>query len=161
MTRTTRHERAMTREMERTELIARESIRDLLSRYTWAADRGRSTDVAACFLADGVLDVGEHGGAWNGREAISQQLVDVAARISASSSVQPVNHHVSSIHIQMHDPTAAKVRSYFCVFTPSGPDHWGTYADEVALDPENGHWAFVRREVRVLGHAPNSRFVST
>ena len=49
------------REMERTELIPREGVRDLVARYTWAGDQGRTDDVAQCFMPDGILDVGQHG----------------------------------------------------------------------------------------------------
>lgn len=150
----------MTREMERSELVAREAIRDLLARYTWAGDRGRSAEVAACFLDDGRLDVGVHGGTWEGREAIARELDAVAQRVAASAAVPgPVHHHVSSIHIEMTGPTSADVRSYFCVFTDVGPDHWGSYRDRIALDPIDGHWRFAERIVRVMGAAADSRFV--
>jgi hypothetical protein len=70
-----------------------------------------------------------------------------------------VNHHVASIEITMADPTSATVRSYFCVYTDAGADHWGRYRDEVVMDRIDGHWRFARRTVRVTGAAPGSRFV--
>jgi hypothetical protein len=150
----------MTREMERTELIAREGIRDLLGRYTWAGDTGRVADVAACFVEAGVLDLGDHGGVLEGREAITSELASVVARVAgAAESPGAVNHHVASIEITMADPTNATVRSYFCVYTDAGADHWGRYRDEVVMDPVDGHWRFARRTVRVTGAAPGSRFV--
>lgn len=146
--------------MERTELIAREAIRDLLARYTWGADRGRAAEVAGCFVVDGRLDVGDHGGTWDGRGTIERSLEAVAARVArAGDAPGPVHHHVSSIQIDQHDPTSATVRSYFCVYTAAGADHWGTYRDEVVLDPADGQWRFARRTVRVAGAAPGSRFV--
>lgn len=146
--------------MERTELIAREAIRDLLARYTWAGDRGRGAEVAACFVADGVLDAGAHGGAWEGRAAIEAELAAVGERVAAAGGApSPVHHHVSSVHIELEDPTRATVRSYFCVFTDAGADHWGSYRDVVVLDASEG-WRFERRTVRVLGSAPHSRFVA-
>lgn len=147
--------------MERTEIVAREAIRDLLARYTWAADRGRSAEVADCFLDDGVLDAGAHGGAWNGRTAIAAELDAVAARISAAAEAPgPVNHHVSSVLITMVAPTTAEVRSYFCVYTDQGADHWGSYRDRISQDPSDGHWRFAERVVRVTGFAPGSRFIA-
>ncbi len=151
----------MTREMERTELIAREGIRDLLGRYTWAGDNGRSAEVADCFTADGVLDLGDHGGRFQGRAAIAAELEAVVARVAAAADAPgPVNHHVSSVLITMSDPTTAAVRSYFCVYTATGPDHWGRYRDEVVMDRVDGHWRFATRTVRVTGAAPGSRFVA-
>ncbi|MFN8018745.1 MAG: nuclear transport factor 2 family protein [Acidimicrobiales bacterium] len=145
--------------MERTEIVAREAIRDLLARYTWAGDRGRSAELASCFLADGVLDVGDHGGRWEGRARIEQELAAVAERVAASGATPtPVSHHVSSVLIEMTGPTSAIVRSYFAVHTDAGLDHWGTYRDEVAQDPIDGHWRFAERRVRVTGSSPESRF---
>lgn len=149
------------REMERTEIVAREAIRDLLARYTWAGDRGRTGEVADCFLRGGVLDVGEHGGRWEGREEIAAQLAAVAARVAASGDAPtPVSHHVSSVLITMTGPTVADVRSYFCVYTDQGADHWGSYRDLVSQDPIDGHWRFAERRVRVSGFAPASRFAA-
>lgn len=145
--------------MERTELVAREAIRDLLASYTWAGDRGRSEELAACFTAEGVLDVGDHGGEWTGRDAIRAELDTVAERVASSGEAPTrVAHHVSSVAIELRDPTAARVRSYFCVFTEAGADHWGAYLDDVVLDPADGEWRFARRTVRVTGRAADSRF---
>ena len=150
----------MTREMERTELIAREGIRDLLGRYTWAGDTGRTADVADCFTVDGVLDLGDHGGRFEGRAAIAAELEAVVARVAgAADAPGPINHHVSSVLIVMADPSSAEVRSYFCVYTDAGPDHWGRYRDAVVMDRADGHWRFASRTVRVTGAAPESRFV--
>jgi len=149
----------MTREMERTELIAREGIRDLLGRYTWAGDTGRTAEVADCFTASGVLDLGDHGGVIEGRAAITAELDAVVARTAqAAEAPRPVNHHVTSISITMTDPTSATVRSYFAVHTDAGLDHWGRYRDDVVMDRIDGHWRFARRTVRVTGFAPGSRF---
>ena len=58
------------------------------------------------------------------------------------------------------DPTSARVRSYFCVYTEAGADHWGSYRDDVVLDAADGGWRFARRTVRVTGTAPGSRFAA-
>lgn len=150
----------MNHQMVGSELSAREAIRDLLARYTWAGDRGRSAEVAACFLEDGVLDVGEHGGRWTGRAEIERQLEAVAARVAAAGGTPgPVHHHVSSVLIDLVDTTSAEVRAYFCVLTDAGPDHWGSYRDRVELDHDDGAWRFTSRTVRVMGRAAGSRFL--
>lgn len=150
----------MNHQMVGSELAAREAVRDLLARYTWAGDRGRSAELAACFLPDGVLDVGEHGGRWEGRAEIERQLDAVAERVAAAGTAPgPVQHHVTSVVIDLVDTTAADVRAYFCVFTDLGPDHWGTYRDHVQLDAIDGTWRFASRTVRVTGRSPESRFL--
>ena len=151
----------MNHQMVSSELSAREAVRDLLARYTWAGDRGRSDEVADCFLEHGVLDVGEYGGRWVGRAEIRSQLDAVAARVAAAGGTPgPVHHHVSSVLIDLVDTTSAEVRAYFCVFTDAGPDHWGSYRDRVELDHADGTWRFAVRTVRVLGRSPGSRFVA-
>ena len=98
------------------------------ARYTHAADRGRSAEVAACFTADGILDVGREGGRWAGQEQIIAELDAVAGRLAEQGGGPgPVRHHVSSILIEFPGPTEAVARSYFFVITGVGPDHWGRY----------------------------------
>lgn len=150
--------------MERTDLLSLEAIRDLLARYTWAGDRGDAAGVAACFAADGVLDVGEHGGRWEGREEIERQLAAVTERAVVAAQASgltpgPVRHHVSSVLIDLEHHDEAVVRSYFLVLTAAGVDHWGRYRDRVAETAPGGPWHFVERRVRVDGHAPGSLVV--
>ncbi len=150
--------------MERTDLIARESIRDLLARYTWAADRGRSGEVGQCFAAGGVLDVGDHGGRWVGPAVITQELNAVAARLTAAGEAgegppDPVRHHVSSVAIDLDTHAAATVRSYFLVLTSAGVDHWGRYRDQVVETAPGDKWLFQERVVIVDGRAEGSIMV--
>jgi hypothetical protein len=42
-----------------TELLARESIRDLVARYNMLGDSGRIDEVAALFCPDGCLEIGD------------------------------------------------------------------------------------------------------
>lgn len=145
--------------MEPWELVGREAVRDLVARYTWAGDRGRSAELAGLFALDGVLDVGDHGGRWEGRDQITRQLDAVAERVAvAGTSPGPVRHHVSSIVIEAMTPTEAAASSYFVVLTGIGVDHWGRYRDRLAAGPD-GVWRFVERSVRVDGHTPGSVMV--
>lgn len=147
--------------MERTDLLSREAIRDLLARYTWAGDRGRSAELAALFTDDGVLDVGEHGGQWAGRARIEQELIAVAERVASSGATpSPVRHHVSNVLIDLDTHAAATVRSYFLVLTDAGVDHWGRYRDHVTETAPGGTWQFQERVVRVDGHTPGSLMVA-
>lgn len=148
--------------MELSELVAREAVRDLVARYTWAGDRGRSAELAELFALDGVLDVGAHGGRWEGRDEIVRQLDAVADRVAmAGSSPGPVRHHVSSLVIDVGRAEAvgtATASAYFLVFTGIGPDHWGRYRDRFAVGAD-GVWRFTERTVRVDGHADGSLMV--
>jgi len=140
------------------DLAVREAVRDLIARYTWAGDRGRSAELAALFSADGVLDVGAHGGRWEGAATIAAELDAVAVRVAAAGDAPgPVRHHVSSTVIEVLGPDDATAASYFLVITTIGPDHWGRYRDRFARI--DGHWCFVERMVRVDGHAAGSLMV--
>lgn len=145
--------------MDHSELAAREALRDLVARYTWAGDRGRSQELADLFAADGVLDVGPHGGRWEGRPEIVRQLDAVAERVAAAgTSPGPVRHHVSSLLIDVDTPTEANASAYFLVITTIGVDHWGRYRDRFAVSAD-GMWRFAERTVRVDGHSPDSVMV--
>lgn len=146
--------------MERTDLIARESIRDLLARYTWAGDRGDLVALAECFATDGVLDAGGQGGPWVGRERIIRELQDVIDRTAAAGGAPgPVRHHVSSVLIDLERHDSATVLSYFVVLTSVGVDHWGRYRDKVIETAPGGPWQFKERIVRVDGSAAESLMV--
>ncbi len=151
------------------ELTAREQIRDLLARYTWAGDRGQVDAMAALFTANGVLDVGDHGGRWVGPPAIAAGLRAVVERFaraaaatdggpSSVDTVGALRHHVSSVLIQEVSGSGAAVRSCFAVYGPAGLDHWGRYIDRLKL--EIGRWRFAERVVVVDGAAAGSRGVT-
>lgn len=144
--------------MEPWELSVREQVRHLVATYTWAGDRGRTAEVADCFTADGVLDVGAHGGRWEGRAEIARQLDAVVERVAASGTAPtPVHHHVSSVLVTDVTEGSASARSYFTVMSEIGVDHWGRYLDRVVLDGDR--WRFAERRVVVDGYASGSRVV--
>jgi uncharacterized protein (TIGR02246 family) len=143
--------------MDAAEAIAREEIRDVISRYNHAGDRGDLDSLARCFRDDGVLEVdGEPGCA--GRAAILQRLSSVVRDSAARGARAFVRHHVSSVKIDLTGPDSATAASYFLVFTEIGLDHWGRYADRLARS--DGAWQFAHRRVRLDGAAPDSRMAS-
>src|SRR3954466_2578609 len=74
--------------MEHWELVARESIRDLIARYNGNGDAGRIGDVVALFAPDAVLDV--MGTAYTGHAEIrgmfDQAVSDIAAGTTSNST---------------------------------------------------------------------------
>lgn len=64
--------------MDGTELLARESIRDLVARYNMLGDSGRIDEVAALFRPDGCLETGDRTATRvvRGREQIRELLRD-------------------------------------------------------------------------------------
>ena len=140
------------------ELLAREAIRDTISRYTRAGASGRLEELAACFAEDGVFEIeGEE--PCVGRAAIVERLKPVAAgtlgRAPKGGRRPFLQHHVSSLFIELDRPDAARARSYFFVVTEIGPDHWGRYGDRLVREGER--WLFAHRHIRISGASPESR----
>jgi hypothetical protein len=139
------------------EVAAREAVRDTIARYAHAVDRGKFDAAAACFMEDGVLEV-KDAGRHEGRAAIAEMFAGAGRRLASTSVHALVRHHVSSIRIDV-DVIAgtATSSSYFFVVTEIGPDHWGTYRDDLAREDSTGRWLFTSRHVTVDGRTGPSR----
>lgn len=138
--------------MEPWELIARERIRDTIGRYAHYADRGRFEALADLFTGDGVLEI--PGQVISGRAAILAFLGGTKAELASTMPAPLIRHHVSSVSITVHGPDRAEAASYFLAITAAGPDHWGSYRDE--LVPGADRWLFRHRRVRRDGYAASS-----
>jgi len=132
-------------------------VRQTISAYAHAVDRGRFDEAAACFTADGVLDV-RGSDRSQGRDAIAGRFAAAGRKLAKAATNAVVRHHVSSIAIEA-DVTGgtATSSSYFFVVTEIGPDHWGTYRDTFRRDDTTGRWLFTERQVTVEGRVGPSR----
>ena len=139
------------------ELAAREAVRESIARYAHAVDHGKFEDAAACFSEAGVLEV-RGVSTHEGRAAIVDMFEGAGRKLASTSTDAFIRHHVSSISIEV-DVTAgrATATSYFFVLTEIGPDHWGTYRDELTCDDASGNWLFSHRNVTVEGRTAPSR----
>jgi len=139
--------------MEASELVARETIRDLVARYAHAADRGRFDEVAGLFATDGVLELPD-ARRLAGASEIRTFLSGTGDAMRASATDPFIRHHVSSHRIVVEGEDAASGFAYFFVVTERGPDHWGRYVDRYVR--VGGSWRFASRRVRLDGYAPGS-----
>ena len=132
---------------------AREAVRHTIASYTYAADNGRFDDVAQLFAVDGVLEVQGIGGARAvGRDAILGFFTGVGGDVVTSAPPGRMQHHVSSLRVEVISPTEATATCYFTVMTGAGVDHWGRYKDR--LTPDGDRWLFAHRLVRTDGRTP-------
>src|SRR3954447_25304730 len=133
--------------MEHWELVARESIRDLVARYNANGDTGRFQQVIDLFAPDGVLETDgvEH----VGRDRANAVLTAAADRFRDWSGQPIVRHFTTTLQIDVTSPTEAHSRCYFQVLLPQGVDHWGRYVDDFGV--VDGRWVFTRRRVIVDG----------
>jgi SnoaL-like domain len=137
--------------MDQPQATAREAIRDLLTRYTYNGDRGRIDDLAACFAADGVLEFPGNSG--TGPAGVKAALTSGAR----NPAITFIRHHITPPLITLDaSGTRATARSYFAVTSNHGPDHSGTYDDQLVLTADG--WRFARRRVRVDWQAATSLF---
>jgi hypothetical protein len=138
--------------MELWELEARESVRDTIASYTFAGDRRRLRDMAACFTEQGSMEIN---GAEPlvGRDVIAATLEQV---LPSERTPTHAHHHVSSIHFASVTPTAVETSSYFKVLTDCGLDHWGRYRDRFV--PAEGRWLLESRRITVDGRSAESYF---
>lgn len=140
------------------ELIAREQIRDTLSRYNWSGDAGRPDELAETFCADGVLEI-RGLQQLTGRSAIAAFLGGVTGKVAADADVVAatkvyVRHNVANILFTGLTPERADVSCYFTVLTHIGLDHFGRYRD--VLVPEGETWLIKHRKVSTDWVAPES-----
>lgn len=140
--------------MEIWELVARESVRDVIARYNFYGDSGRMADLLQLFAEDAVMDMA--GDKLVGRAAIGEGFVSAGRTFVAfAKKVQaprdlPVLRHFTATHvIDATSPTTATCSSYYATFMAKGPDHWGSYTDEFA--EIDGRWQITQRLVTVDG----------
>jgi hypothetical protein len=138
--------------MELWELIARESIRDLVARYNANGDSGRFDQVLECFAPDAVMEI--DGTAYRGVKEIRTIFTDAAE--SGRQWPEPVvmRHNTSTLQIDVLERTRATSRCYYQVLTGHGLDHWGRYLDEYGVI--DGAWRFVHRREMVDGMVTGS-----
>jgi hypothetical protein len=127
------------------ELLAREEIRQLLATYSIAGDRADYATMASVFAEDGILDGASHR---VGREAIIHSLADRPT--TASGPDRPIGfsrHCLTTSLVTFQSAESASGRTYFIVFTDSGPDHVGVYVDRFAKI--EGRWMIQHRDARI------------
>ena len=141
--------------MELWELSAREAVRHTIASYTYAADNGRFDDVAGLFAVDGVLEVQGIGGATaEGRAAVRAFFGGVNSDVVSTAPPGRMQHHVTSVRVDVSSPTQATATCYFTVMTGAGVDHWGRYKDRFTPEPGSDRWLFAHRLVRTDGRTP-------
>ena len=148
--------------MELWEVVARESIRDLVTRYNSNGDTGRFAQVLELFSPHATMElVADDGGTriYHGKDEIETIFAGTRARWSTEAAERAapryVRHCVFTHQIDFVDQTHARGRSYFQVLMAHGLDHWGRYVDE--YEERDGRWLFIRRRVTTDGHAEGGR----
>ena len=153
--------------MELWEVVAREAIRDLVTRYNANGDSGRFAQVYELFAPDAAMEISagiKGSGVYRGHDQISQiftgtrdTLIDGAGAEAAAAAQAPagstyMRHYTATHQIDLVDQTHAKGRCYYQVLMPHGLDHWGRCLDE--YECRDGRWLFTYRKVTQDGWVP-------
>lgn len=138
--------------MELYELIARESIRDLVQRYNANGDSGRFDPMLELFAEDATMELADE--TYRGRAEIRAFFERVARNTREGARAAYIRHNTSTHQIDVLDETTARGRCYYFVITDSGLDHWGRYIDEYRQI--EGAWRFYHRKVTTDGAVPGS-----
>jgi 3-phenylpropionate/cinnamic acid dioxygenase small subunit len=145
------------------ELLARESIRETMARYTMGGDRLKVEELVAAFTPDAVLEsegVPEQDAfRYEGHEQIRAWLSRWSGGTGGAASgprASFVRHHLSTSQIELTGPETAKVRTYWVAYTDIGPDHCGYYVDQFRKTGEA--WLIAHRKVRLDWRSPDSLF---
>lgn len=141
--------------MELWEVLARESIRDLVARYNANGDSGRFAQVRELFSRDAVMDIGD-GTVYRGLDEVMTIFSRTKDGTGATSGLTHVRHTTSTHQIDLIDECSGTGRLYFAVLTDIGLDHWGRYVDGYIV--EDDRWKFASRQVSVDGWSPQSLF---
>jgi SnoaL-like domain len=164
--------------MELWELIARESIRDLVARYNANGDSGRFEQMLAVFAEDASMELVAADGTvrrYDGIDQVATIFTETKANWDAGAggagaagagaaavgSTPPVRHHIRHFtgthQIDLVDETHARGRCYFFVIMPHGLDHWGRYVDEYGV--RDGRWVITLRRALSDGRTDRSAIV--
>jgi hypothetical protein len=143
------------------EVIARESIRDLVTRYNSNADTGRFPQVLELFAEDAVMELSGADGSpqlYRGRDQIATIFTGARDRWATVNTERQapgyIRHSVTTHQIDLIDRTHAKGRAYYQVVMIHGLDHWGRYFDD--YEERDGRWVFSHRRVTTEGRSANS-----
>ena len=161
--------------MELWELIARESIRDLVARYNANGDSGRFEQMLEVFADDASMELVAADGTvrrYDGIDQVATIFTETKATWDAGAKAgvmagggagagggtggggtSPTRHHIrhftSTHQIDLVDETHARGRCYFAVLMPHGLDHWGRYVDEYGV--RDGRWVITLRRALTDG----------
>jgi SnoaL-like domain len=148
-------------DVELWELVARESIRDLVARYNANGDSGRFEQMMKVFADDAVVElVGTDGSVrrFEGTEDIATIFTGTKANWDVEVKPKAAGHHVRHLtathQIDLVDETQARGRCYFTVLMGHGLDHWGRYIDEYGV--VDNRWVITHRRAITDGRIDTS-----
>jgi hypothetical protein len=150
--------------MELWELVARESIRDLVARYNANGDSGRFAEMMQVFADDAVMELVAADGSvrrYEGAAGVATIFTETKSGWDGGTAATPgtttrhhVRHFTATHQIDLVNQTEARGRLYYLVLMAHGVDHWGRYVDEYGV--RDGRWLITKRRALSDGRMPHS-----
>jgi hypothetical protein len=155
--------------MELWEVVARESIRDLIARWNYSGDARRMDEMVTVLAPDAEFQAVD-GDVLRGRAAVLEFLTGVGqgkdgdgppsdprpapndGRYLPPGTRPSIRHFTSNPRITFESQTRAQVRTYYAVLSSYGLDHWGRYIDEAGV--VDGEWLITKRVITTDGVDP-------
>jgi hypothetical protein len=138
--------------MDLTEISTRLGVADLLARYQRLADSGKLDELVALFAPAAVFENNTNRFTGSGEIA---EFFRATGHSFVDAGIMPGRHHLATILVDPGpEPGTATTYATFVWIGRYGPDHWGTYRDEVA--EIDGRWRFRRRRAIIDGQAASS-----
>lgn len=137
--------------MDSAELRTRVGVADLMARYQFLVDRGKTRQASELFTDDGVFtsNDGDH----TGPEGVLAFFTSTKQAF-IDADFMPARHHLSSVLVRPEEDGRATTEACFQLIGSRGLDHWGTYRDIVV--PVGDTWMFAHRTAIVTGCVPTS-----
>jgi ketosteroid isomerase-like protein len=128
-------------------LLDKDSIVDLVHRYSYCVDHRLYDEVVNLFTEDCTVDYGPVGPPVRTRAALRRMFGHLDGAFKATS------HHNANVLVTFEDDDSAKVRTSVYAWHEQAdgvtPRLWGYYHDSVVRNPEG--WRIETRQLRVLG----------
>lgn len=132
------------------ELLARESIRDTMARYSIAGDEFDVEAYLSCFVEDGVMEFAEFPGQGHvlleGKAAIREFVEGFFGALKSGKAAVPgkfMRHHLTSSRVDFEDGETARAKTYALYADDSGVNTSGIYTD--LLKKAGDRWLIARR----------------
>lgn len=149
--------------MTENERVAIECIRRTINAYTIAGDSRDRETFTSLWAGDAVLEfagfppvpgfrcegIGE-------LTARTQSWSPVPGQDPSLSRTRFIRHNLTTCEIELTGASTARARTYFVVFTDLGPDHAGTYDDDLVRQGQR--WVFAHRRIALDWRSPDSLF---
>lgn len=133
------------------ELLARESIRCTMEKYTMTGDAYDEDGYISCFTEDAILEFDPFPGKGQlrleGRQAIHEFVADFFGALKRGEIAMPgefARHHLTSSEIVFVNSDTASTRSYCLVVSRNGVEHSGIYTG--VFKKQNDDWLIASRK---------------